>query len=97
MVAQTDVVQEMSGVRRRRHDCSRVHHMMPNKGAVRLIIRGEDHSENPGVWVVHVNIVDQCQDNRVGEGRRRRAGASDKTATDSTDINKPDEQYKAWE
>jgi hypothetical protein len=78
------------GVDMTAHVC--IDHMMPNKGAVRLIIRCEDHGENPGVWAVHVNIVDQCQDNRVGEGRRR----ASKPATDSTDINKPDEQYKAW-
>lgn len=83
-------------MRRRRHDCSRVHHMMPNKGAVRLIIRCEDHGENPGVWAVHVNIVDQCQDNRVGEGPPAGIIPS-KPATDSTDsTDSTDEQYKAW-
>ena len=66
------------GVDMTAHVC--IDHMMPNKGAVRLIIRCEDHGENPGVWAVHVNIVDQCQDNRVGEGRRQ----ASKPATDSS-------------
>lgn len=80
-------------MRRRRHDCSRVHHMMPNKGAVRLIIRCEDHGENPGVWAVHVNIVDQCQDN--SELVRDAGGHQNRQPTVPT-LNKPDEQYKAW-